>query len=278
MCDLSDIKRYIVFLKQEMGLFISLHPIKDESLILPSELITFNIHDNSYCTYVKSFPEAQKHCIERQKKIISRMDCGSICGSCFAGVREYVYPIENGTGVVGFISVSGYQSENAESFISETSRKYTIPRDSLRRAYDNLDPMMPPKERIDTLITPLCRMLELAYLKNEDTAQAREQLIDRVIRYVKTYHTRNITIDDVCQRFFCSRSHISHSFKKHTGKSFREYLTDLRIDDARSLLRYSGLSVTEIASSVGFGDSNYFSNLFKKKTGYSPLSYRKTFK
>ena len=60
-----------------------------------------------------------------------------------------------------------------------------------------------------------------------------------------------------------------------TGKGFREYLTELRLTDAASLLRYSELSVTEIAYSVGFCESNYFSNVFKKQYGISPKDYRK---
>ena len=69
MYNVSDIKNYIVFLKTSCGLYVTLHPTSNESLILPSELITFNIHDNPYCIYVKSFPQAHKHCVDCQQKI-----------------------------------------------------------------------------------------------------------------------------------------------------------------------------------------------------------------
>jgi AraC-like DNA-binding protein len=52
-------------------------------------------------------------------------------------------------------------------------------------------------------------------------------------------------------------------------------LTSLRIEDAKLLLLNSELTVTEIAFSVGYGDSNYFSNIFKQKVGMSPRDYRK---
>lgn len=134
---------------------------------------------------------------------------------------------------------------------------------------------MPPKEEIDALVLPLSDMLELAYIKSEGGADASDELVGRVERYVKKNHTRNITLDDVCREFSCSRSSISHLFKKRTGKSFREYLTDIRIEDAKTLLSYSGLSVTEIALSVGFSDSNYFSGVFKASTGVTPMAYRR---
>ncbi len=275
MYDIKHIKNYILFLKKHCGLSVTLHPLGRESLILTSELITFNIHDNPYCVYVKSFPEAQKHCIKRQKKIIKKCEDGAFCGSCFAGVREFVYPIRNSQEVVGFISVSGYRSEHAESYIRSVAETYFIPIESLTAAYKTLKEQMPSKEEIDTLLIPLCNMLELAYVRSENDNKKEECLIDAVIRYIKQYHTQNIKIEDVCRQFACSRSHISHMFKQHTGKTFREYLTEIRLEDAKALLRYSELGVTEIAFSVGMGNSSYFSSVFKRYVGVSPAAYRK---
>lgn len=275
MKNISDIKNYILFLKEKCGLMVTLHPHEKENLITSSELISFNIHESPYCIYVKSHPTAQKHCIERQSKIFDRCKSGSFCGTCYAGVAEFVYPISNGREVVGFISVSGYRCDSCESFIERASKNYSIPHTELKKLYVTLNEKMPPKEKIDTLIEPLCNMLELAYIKSEDSAIADEPYISRVIAYIKRHHTQNITLDDVCREFSCSRSHLSHSFKSSTGMGFREYLAHLRIEDAKTLLLHSRLTVTEIAMSVGFSDSNYFSNVFKSLVGVSPLTYRK---
>ena len=275
MYDTKDIKNYILYLRSECGLSLTLHPYGNESLISLSDLITFNIHDNPYCVYIKTFERAQKHCIERQSKVRQRCREGSFCGKCFAGVSEYVYPISNGHETVGFISVSGYRTENADSFIKKTAEDYVIPEDRLREAYQGLKAEMPPKEYVDTLLRPLCSMLELAYLRTEDGATLEEGQMDKILRYVKRYHTQNITLDDICREFACSRSSISHRFKRSTGKSFREYLCELRIEDAKTLLCYSFLSVTEIALSVGFCDSTYFASVFKRCVGVSPSEYRK---
>lgn len=274
MYDVSEIKNYILFLKNKCSLSITLHPVGDERLISSSELITFNIHDNSYCIYVKTFPHAQKHCVARQHKITEKCKNGSFCGSCYAGVKEYVYPISNGNDIVGFICVSGYKTQNYESYIKSVSDKFDILADNLKETYRFLRDKIPAKEEVDTLIAPLKSMLELAYIKT-DGQRKKEELIDKIIRYIKRYHTQNISLDDVCREFSCSRSHISHIFKKKTGQSFREYLTFIRIEDAKALLKYSRLTVTEIAFSVGFTDSNYFSNVFKKYVGVSPREYRK---
>ena len=275
MYNVENIKNYILFLKRECGLYITLHPHGNESVITSSELITFNIHDNPYCVFVKSFDGVWQHCIERQCKVREKCKDGSFCGSCFAGVWEFVYPIKRCDELLGFISVSGYKSDKAESYIARVAKKYNIPREKLAVAYSSLKCDTPTKKWVDTLILPLCNMLELAYMKSEVNAIADNDPIEEVLKYIKRNHTQKIALEDVCKHFGYSRSYMSNVFKKRVGQSFREYLTELRLKDAESLLKYSNLTITEIALSVGFSDSTYFSNVFKTKVGISPSAYRK---
>ena len=273
MYDIQSIKNYILYLKNSCGLSVTLHPFKKENLIHASELILFNIHDNSYCVYVKTNEAAHAHCVSRQCRVLDRCASGSFCGTCFAGVKEYVYPIRRQGEVIGFVSVSGYRCENAESYIEKTAARFSMSEESLRAVYTSLKPEMPPKDFVDTLMHPLLSMLELAYMNSKE--EIMESFMDSIVRYIRRYHKENIGIDDLCAHFSCSRSKISHAFKARFGKSFREYLTELRLSDAEGLLRYSELSVTEIAYSVGFCDSNYFSGVFKRHYGMAPTEYRK---
>ena len=89
---INEIKNYILFLKKDCKLEITLHPYENEHLISNSELISFNIHENPHCIYIKTFPDAYRHCICRQDKIMYKCKTGSFCGTCYAGVREFVYP------------------------------------------------------------------------------------------------------------------------------------------------------------------------------------------
>lgn len=84
-----------------------------------------------------------------------------------------------------------------------------------------------------------------------------------------------LTLKSAAQMLHLSNSHLSRIFKKYTGFGFLEYLTILRIENAKHLLEDTSMSVSEIASECGFNDSNYFSSAFKSQTGISPLQYNK---
>lgn len=270
------IKKYILYLKKECNLLISLHVSDFDKIVLSDDLMQFNIHDNSYCAYIKSSVKAQSCCVQKQRRIIEKCSTGAFCGVCHAGVKEFIYPINNNSVTVGFISVSGYKSDKASIYIDAVSKKYKLPKENLISAYGTLKDDIPAKTFIDTLITPLCCMLELAYHRQTDPQANTESFCGALVEYIKQNHTQNITSEDICRHFSCSRSTISHKFNRHMGMSIKSYINILRIEDAKYLLKYSDLNITEIAFLVGFRDSNYFTGIFKKKVGLSPTAYRKS--
>ena len=74
-----------------------------------------------------------------------------------------------------------------------------------------------------------------------------------------------------------TRSYFSQIFKEETGKTFVEYLTEVRMDKAKELLRSTDRMLYEIAEQVGYENPAYFTVAFKKQVGLSPRDYRKQF-
>ncbi len=274
----KQIKDYILYLKTELGLYVTLHPYGNERVIMGTELSVFNIHDNSYCIFAKSCGQLYEHCVQCQKKVREKLNQGSFAGTCHAGVKEFVYPIIDGDTNRGFVSVSGYKDEKGQSYVKRISEKYLVPYHQLKDVYNSLKGEAPLKEWVDGVINPLMRMLELAYIKDKEHPNRKVTFTDNVVAYIKRHHSENITSEDICRRFACSRSYMSGCFNRDMGMSVREYISKLRIEDAKQLLKFSGISVTEIAMTVGYTDSNYFTNLFKCKVGVTPSQYRKSIK
>ena len=86
----------------------------------------------------------------------------------------------------------------------------------------------------------------------------------------------NFSLQEICNDVFLSVSQFSMLFKEGTGKTFIEYLTMCRIGEAKKLLKTTDLKSYEIAEKTGFKDPRYFSIIFKKNIGLTPMEYRRS--
>lgn len=92
--------------------------------------------------------------------------------------------------------------------------------------------------------------------------------------FMETHFAEAVPISEVIERSHYSQRHFIRLFSLAYGMTPQRYLLDVRIRHATSMLRDSGLSVTEIAMRCGFGDPNYFSRIFRKYVGSSPSEFR----
>ncbi|NCC69915.1 MAG: AraC family transcriptional regulator, partial [Clostridia bacterium] len=115
----------------------------------------------------------------------------------------------------------------------------------------------------------------LAYRDEQGSARYGE-----VIRKAKAfidnhYDNPELTLRQVANEVELSNNHFCTVFSQETGVTFTEYLTSLRIERAKKLLRDKQMRTSDVANSVGYNDPHYFSYLFKKYTDFSPRDYRK---
>lgn len=97
--------------------------------------------------------------------------------------------------------------------------------------------------------------------------------IIKATQYIQQYYHREISLQFISGLAHLSKNYFANVFKKEVGESFLEYLTRIRIDNAKALLRQD-LRTGDVGSLVGIPDPKYFSKVFKKITGLSPSEYR----
>ena len=128
------------------------------------------------------------------------------------------------------------------------------------------------KEMIQHLLATLLLLLE------QRVQSARIHPLTRsILAYIHENLAHKITLDDVGRACFFSPVYCDTVFKRDMGCSIIDYTLDLRISRAKNMLAEGSRTLTQIAERVGFEDYNYFSRVFKKRTGYSPSSYKKLF-
>jgi len=99
--------------------------------------------------------------------------------------------------------------------------------------------------------------------------------ISRAVEFLREYYTKNYSLEEVARVANLSPYHFIRVFKAQTGKTPYKYLLDVKIEKAREMLKYTGLSITDICLACGFNNLSHFTNLFKRKVGLSPSGYRK---
>jgi YesN/AraC family two-component response regulator len=106
-------------------------------------------------------------------------------------------------------------------------------------------------------------------------ATDRREQIRPVLAYVDRHCRESITLDDVADIVHVSPSRVRHVFKDVTGVSFKEYVTQVRVAEAKRLLLGTELSVAEIASAVSYTNLHQFYKVFYRSCSMSPGEYRR---
>lgn len=99
-------------------------------------------------------------------------------------------------------------------------------------------------------------------------------IISRAKQYIDSHYSRDISLAEVSREVDISPYYFCKIFKEETGENYIEYLTNIRIEQAKELLMNTELSMKEICAKIGYSDPNYFSRAFKKKVGVTPTEYK----
>lgn len=99
-------------------------------------------------------------------------------------------------------------------------------------------------------------------------------LVERACAYIEENFSSDISLDEVSKEVNISPYYFSKLFKEEMKENFVEYVTRIRVENAKKLLKQERYSIKEICVNCGYSDPNYFSRIFKKTTGVTPTEYR----
>jgi two-component system response regulator YesN len=132
---------------------------------------------------------------------------------------------------------------------------------------------MPAEAKVDELAS----YIEAACRSLRDLARERDRtILDQIMSYIqKQFRNPALKIQDIAGEIHFSAAYLRYLFKRETKRSVWDYVTELRIEEAKFLLATTDKKRYEIASEVGYESPEHFSRIFKRYTGVSPAEYRK---
>ena len=140
-----------------------------------------------------------------------------------------------------------------------------------------------PKEAYETLKLVKERLDKRNQERNDDadnntTTEVNIDNFEQMVNYIDTHFSETLTLKSLANKFYLNPNYCCSLFTKFKITTFSQYLTNIRLTEAKKLLESSSYSLDEISSLVGFHDYFYFSNVFKKYSNLSPKDYRKNLK
>lgn len=131
------------------------------------------------------------------------------------------------------------------------------------------------KLKLESFLITLIRdfVINETIMKNENSVSGK---IADVHKYITEHYTEKILLDNLCFLFGTNKTTLLKSFKQEYGLTIFNYINQLKLKEAKTLLRENELSVTQISEKLGFNSIHYFCRFFKKLTGQAPKSYIKT--
>ena len=229
----------------------------------------------TFCSLIAKDKNALTHCYACDQKAFKKVkETGKIyIYQCYFHLYEacmplYTYGTLSGYFMIGqTISNSHFDKHD----LITTASQYIKDEKLLNEAINQISKHN--KEQILSFasIVDICAK----YLTLTNRIEAKNKnLAEEVKQYIIQNYYRDITIDELCNYFYCSKATLINRFKEIYNDTIHQYLMKYRLDKAKELLLNKNLSIQEIAISSGFKDANYFSKAFKKHMNMSPRQYR----
>jgi len=115
----------------------------------------------------------------------------------------------------------------------------------------------------------------LKKVRSQKTAGNEKNVTD-AIRYIRQNYGKNLSVGEIAEKLYISPSNLMHAFKKNTSMTVNDYITEVRIEQAKALLSTNRYKIYEVCDKVGLKDPRHFSQVFKRYTNLTPKQYMKT--
>ena len=192
-------------------------------------------HKNKAKIIVSNFLEE----IFQSKKSLA--DIGIVCGNLISKVNEYAIK----------------KNVDTDDIMAVFYHRYLF-----------CDDMEKMKRELSGYVALIMHSIEMKENSESDLSEQMES-------YIRDNCYKKITIQDISEKFYVAPTVCSHILKEKLGKSFNEYLSEIRIEKAKELLKDTSLSIESISEEIGYANPKYFFKIFKKIVLCTPLEFRK---
>jgi AraC-like DNA-binding protein len=230
---------------------------------------------NDFCTHIREALNKKDRCLaldkEKMQEALIKKDM--ITWRCYAGMIESIMPLYYEGVHLGFFMLGRYRDGNKinRRLLNEYEKKFGSAQD-LIIAYLKTPSFSPQQiqdmQNFFRLVVNYIVFQNLIVLKSN-------LVVEKIIDYAKSNKNKNLSIKEAANIAGRSVSTVSHLFSNLLQKSFKQVMTELKVEQAERYFKEDpDITIKEVAAVLGFDDPYYFSRMYKKVRGFAPSKYR----
>ncbi|WP_312641325.1 PocR ligand-binding domain-containing protein [Hydrogenoanaerobacterium sp.] len=241
------------------------------------EICAYPVRHSGFCKIIRSRPEGLERCVECDKKAFTRSaqmkEVYIYC--CHAGLTEATAPILDQGRPIGYVMIGQMRTASDPfqwSILEEAFAKLGIEIGFLENAFYNLKGVSYEDVSAYASILQACA----AYIWMDGYIRIQqEELPKKLEQYLNRNLSMPLTLPAIAEALGISKTTLCRCTREEFNSTVGALLCEKRIARAKELLRTTSNSIASVAEQVGISDYNYFSKLFRAKTGFSPSAYRR---
>ena len=229
-----------------------------------------------FCSKVREDEGCRRRCLESDMRGFAEAlkKKGPYRYRCHMGLTETVTPILYEDMVVGYMMVGqNLLREDAERVRAAVRAcPNAVHRAELLRELDNM------RYTTDAELCAMNKVVEMcvSYLYMKKLIRIKETPLPLLLKqYIETHLADPLDVKSLCREFNMSKSGLYLLAREALGQGVTEYVRERRMERAKELLTETSISVSDVADLVGYGDTNYFTKVFKKHTAHTPSAWRR---
>src|SRR4051812_31803301 len=238
--------------------------------------------ENPFCALMAGKSRACAACLQVQQTLAESARDMAQTETCQVGMCDTAVPVRLGDKLVGFLHTGQvFKKKPTEAQfrkVMDLARSWGVQtaEAEMKEAFFGTQVLA---QREHEAVVKLLEIFasHLSELSNQIVVQlnnAEPPMITRAKEYIKQNHAEELSLGQVAKAVNTSAFYFCKMFKKGTGLNFTEYVSRVRIENAKNLLLNPNLRISEIAYQVGFQSLTHFNRVFKKVVGESPTEYR----
>ncbi len=152
----------------------------------------------------------------------------------------------------------------------------------LKRAIDSIEQRLDGRSQFDRMKLELNKLQNSLLPRTSEVIDLEESpihsdspVVQKMLEYIYKNYNRDVSLEEIAAKVYMNSAYLSRIFKEKTGMGFHDFLVEVRISNAKTLLERSEFKVNEIADMSGYRDVSHFIGIFKKHTGMTPIDYRR---